>query len=461
MTTRTKFFVGFVCFAVVAAAFASTPDVKAAQPTAPALVAQAGRVQVDFWHGLGRPLGGILEDIAAEFNASQTRYHVNATFKGSYPETMVAAIAAFRAGNAPHIVQMFEVGTATMMAAKGAVKPVHELMKEAGVPFDPSIYLPAIRGYYSTTDGRMVAMPFNSSTAVLWYNRDAFRKAGLDPAKPPKTWAETRAAAQRIRSTNAAACGFTFAWPTWTQFEQFSAIHDTPLATKANGFEGLDAEMATNSPLHVRHTQALLDMMKEGSFKYGGRDSAADALFPSGECAMIHASSGLRARVLRDAKFDWGVAYLPYYDDVKGAPKNSIIGGAAFWVMTSPRRTAEEYRAVAEFFKFIGRPEVVARWHMESGFLPITYPGITLVNALGYYAANPGADIPYKQLTRSLPSRNSKGLRLGNMPEIRVVLQEEMELVFQGQKSAKAAMDAGVRRANEILRRFERVHTGQ
>lgn len=461
MTTKIKVFASLVCLVVGAVAFAPVPDVRASQPAAPTLVAQAGRTQVDFWHGLARPLGGILEDIAAQFNASQTRYHVNATFKGSYPETMVAAIAAFRAGNAPHIVQMFEVGTATMMAAKGAVKPVHELMKEAGIPFDPSIYLPAVRGYYSAPDGRMIAMPFNSSTAILWYNRDAFRKAGLDPAKPPKTWAETRAAAQRIRTTGAAPCGFTFAWPTWTQFEQFSAIHDTPLASKANGFEGMDAEMMTNSPLHVRHIQTLLDMMKEGTFKYGGRDSAGDALFPSGECAMIHASSGLRARVIRDAKFDWGVAYLPYYDDVKGAPKNSIIGGAAFWVLTSPRRTTDEYRAVAEFFKFISQPEIVARWHMESGFLPITYPGITLVNALGYYSANPGADIPYKQLTRSLPTRNSRGLRLGNMPEIRVVLQEEMEMVFQGQKSPKAAMDAGVRRANEILRRFERVHSGQ
>ena len=150
------------------------------------------RVQVEFWHGLPQPEGGMLEKVVSDFNASQTKYEVKATFKGSYPETMVAAIAAFRAGTAPHIVQMFEVGTATMMAAKGAIRPVYELMREAGVAFNPKTYVPAVRSYYSTSDGRMLSMPFNSSTPITWYNKDAFKKAGLDPNKPPRTWEETR-----------------------------------------------------------------------------------------------------------------------------------------------------------------------------------------------------------------------------------------------------------------------------
>jgi sn-glycerol 3-phosphate transport system substrate-binding protein len=204
-----------------------------------------------------------------------------------------------------------------------------------------------------------------------------------------------------------------------------------------------------------------MDMLKEGSFKYGGRDSAGDALFPSGECAIIHGSSGLRGRIIREAKFQWGTTYLPYYEDVKGAPKNSIIGGASFWVMTSPRRTPDEYKAVAAFFRYISQPEVVAKWHIETGFLPITFTGIQLVNSMGYYAQNPGADIPYKQLTRTLPTKNSKGLRLGNMPEIRTVIYEEWEKAFQGQQTAKQASDNSVRRGNEILRRFEKTAVAQ
>ncbi|MDR5693860.1 MAG: sn-glycerol-3-phosphate ABC transporter substrate-binding protein UgpB [Armatimonadota bacterium] len=423
-----------------------------------ATVAQAPgqRIQLEFWYALGRPLGDTLERIIADFNASQNRYLVKGTYKGGYADTMVAAIAAYRAGAAPHIVQVYEVGTATMIAAKEAIKPVHELMRQAGISFDPSIYIPAVRWYYSSSDGKMLAMPFNSSTAILWYNKDAFRKAGLDPNKPPRTWAELRAAAQRIRATNAAPCGFTTAWPTWTQFEQFSAIHDVPFATKMNGFEGLDAELKINSPLHVRHVQTLIDMLKEGTFKYGGRGSTADGLFPSGECAMITGSSALLGRVRREAKFEWGVTYLPYYDDVKGAPKNSIIGGAALWAMTAPRRTAEEYRGVAEFFKFLSGANVDAFWHMETGYLPLTFMGIERAKALGYYQKNPGMEIPYKQLTRTIPTPNTRGLRLGYLPEIRTVIEEEIEKAFQGQQTAKQALDNAVRRGNEILRRFER-----
>jgi sn-glycerol 3-phosphate transport system substrate-binding protein len=424
----------------------------------PLTVEAQQKVQVEFWHGLSQPEGGMLEKVVADFNASQPKYLVKPTFKGSYPETMVAAIAAFRAGNAPHIVQMFEVGTATMMAAKGAVKPVYELMREAGVAFDPKVYVPAVRGYYSTSDGRMLSMPFNSSTPITWYNKDAFKKAGLDPGKPPRTWEETREAAKKIRAANAAACGFTMAWPTWTQFENFSAIHNVPLATKANGMDGLDAELKINSPLHVKHLQTLMEMHKEGTFKYGGRDGAGNSLFTSGECAIIHASSGMRARVVSEAKFDWGVAMLPYYKGTAGAPKNSIIGGASFWVMTSSTRTAEEYRAVAEFFGYLARPEVDAKWHMDTGYVPITSGGFALASGQGYYIKTPGADLAFRQLTLTEPTANSRGLRLGNMPEIRVIIQEEMEKAFQGQQTAKQALDKAVERGNVVLRNFERTN---
>ena len=416
------------------------------------------RVQVEFWHGLTQPLGGILEKVAADFNASQSKYQVNATFKGQYPETMVAAIAAFRAGNAPHIVQMFEVGTATMMAARGAIKPVYELAQETGVNIDPKNYVGGVRAYYSTPDGKLVSMPFNSSTTVTWYNKDAFKKAGLDPEKPPRTWEETWAAAKKIVAAKAAPCGYTMAWPTWTQYENFSAIHNVPLATKANGMKGMDAELKIDTPLHVKHLQTMMDMMQAGVFKYGGRDATGDALFPSGECAIIHASSGLRARIVREAKFQWGETFLPYYKGTPGAPKNSIIGGASFWVMTSPKRTAEEYKAVAEFFQYISRPEVDAKWHMDTGYVPITLAGFALASGQGYYLKNPGADIPFRQLTLTEPTENSMGLRLGNMPEIRVIIQEEMEKAFQGQQTAKQALDSAVKRGNVVLRNFERAN---
>ncbi|MBI1777645.1 MAG: sn-glycerol-3-phosphate ABC transporter substrate-binding protein UgpB [Proteobacteria bacterium] len=416
------------------------------------------RVTIEFWHGLTQPLGGILEQVVKDFNNSQPTYQVNATFKGEYPVTMQAAIAAFRSGNPPNIVQMFEVGTATMMAAKGAIKPVGELFKETGVAIDPAGYLPAVRGYYSDPNGNLISMPFNSSTTIMFYNKDVFKKAGLDPTKAPQTWPELVADARKIKSSGAAPCGFTTAWPTWAQIENFSAIHNVPLATKANGLEGIDAELKFNSPLHVKHWQTLVDMQKDGSFKYGGRDSAADALFPSGECGIIHASSGLRARIVREAKFEWGAAPLPYWPEAKGAPKNGIIGGASFWVMNAPNRKPEEFKAVAELFRYLSRPEIDAKWHQDTGYVPITFAGYELTKKTGYYEKNPGSDVAYKQLTRDLPTENSRGLRLGNMPEIRVIIQEELEKAFQGQQTAKQALDNAVKRGNVVLRNFERAN---
>ena len=272
--------------------------------------AQTGPVQIEFWHGLTQPLGGMLEQIATDFNASQTGYKVNASFKGQYPEVMTAAIAAFRAGNAPGIVQMFEVGTATMMAAKGAVKPVYELMQESGLPFDPNAFVPAVKGYYSTPDGKMLSMPFNSSTTIMFYNKDAFAKAGLDPEKPPKTWPETFAIGKKLKA-GGAGCGVVPAWISWTQIEQFNAWHNLPLATKANGLDGADTELKFNTPVMAKHIAALAEAIKDKSFDYGGRTNEAEGRFISGDCAVIQTSSGFYGNVKTNAKFAFGMTELP------------------------------------------------------------------------------------------------------------------------------------------------------
>src|SRR5690625_4925078 len=420
--------------------------------------ASAQKVELEFWHGLSAPLGDMLEGYVDAFNESQDTYHINASFKGSYPDTMVAAIAASRSGEAPHIVQMYEVGTATMMAAGPAIKPVYELFEETGVDFDPSIYIPAVKGYYSLPDGRMMSMPFNSSTSSMWINYDAFREAGLDPEDDLRTWDQVRAASKQIVDSGAATCGFATSWPTWVQFEQMGALHNEPIATLANGMEGLGAELTVNSPFFVRHVQNLLNMQEEGSFTYAGRDSAADALFPSGECAIVMGSSAMRARIMREAEFDWDLRMLPYYDDVEGAPLNSIIGGASFWVMTAPSRTEDDYAGVAEFFNYMSQPEVVKDWHTESGYLPIIFGVYEELEESGFYADNPGLDTPYLQLTMAEPTENSRGPRLGNMPELRNIIQEELELALQGEQDAQTAMDNAVSRGNTVLRAFERAN---
>jgi sn-glycerol 3-phosphate transport system substrate-binding protein len=287
------------------------------------------QTEIQWWHSMGGALGEKLNALATKFNASQTQYKVVPVFKGQYPESMTAAIAAFRAGNAPHLLQVFEVGTATMMAAKGAVIPVAKVMKDADEPFNPKAYLPTVAGYYTDSKGNMLSFPFNSSTVVLYVNRDAFKKAGLNPDQPPKTWKDMNAAALQLK-VRGQDCVYTSGWPSWVHIENFSAWHNVPIGTKENGMGGMDTVFTINSPLHVRHLTMLGDMSKKGLFTYAGRTNQAEAKFASGECAMLTSSTGAQANFRQNAKFDWSVNFIGrYYDDVVGAPQNSIIGGAS------------------------------------------------------------------------------------------------------------------------------------
>jgi sn-glycerol 3-phosphate transport system substrate-binding protein len=410
------------------------------------------QTEIQFWHSMGGALGDKVGELADKFNKSQKDYRVVATFKGSYPESMTAAIAAYRAGNAPHILQVFEVGTATMMAAKGAIVPVGKVMKDADVPFDTRVYLPTVAGYYTDPKGQMLSFPFNSSTVLYYINKDAFKKAGLDPNKAPKTWKEFQAAADKLKAAGQS-CVYTSGWPSWMHIENFSAWHNVPIGTKENGMAGTDTEFKINSPLHVKHLTMLSDLAKKGEFTYAGRGNQAEAKFSSGECAMLTSSSGAQANIRRNAKFEWSVNFIPYHDDVKGAPQNSIIGGASLWVMGG--KTNNAYRGVAKFFEFLSRPEVQMDWHTSTGYVPITMAAYEMTRKSGYYEKNPGADIAIKQLTNKPPTANSKGLRFGNFVQGREVIEEEMEAVFSGKKEPKQALDDAVKRGNEVLRKFQ------
>lgn len=434
----------------------------AAAPLATPALAQGGPVELQFWHGLPQPLGGLLEKIVTDFNASQTGVKITPSFRGSYPETMVAAIAAFRANQAPNIVQMFEVGTGTMMAAGRAVKPVYELLAETGVQIDFNDFLPGVRGYYAAADGRQMSMPFNSSTSVVFYNKDMFRRANLNPDQFPTTWEGVEQAMRALKAAGVET-PLTTSWPTWLNLEQFSALHDIPFATLANGFGGLGTELQINNPLVLKHMANLQKWSREGLYRYGGRDNAADALFPSAQVAITMASSGLRARITNEARFQWGVGMLPYFEGTPRAPGNSIIGGASFWAMNKgPRdtRSAAEYKGVADFYKYISGTEVGAKWHTDTGYLPLTRASFEAVKKTDYYQKNPGADVPIEQMLRGTTSENTRGLRLGGLIEIRNIIQEEMEKMLQGQQTPEQAMAAGTTRGNVVLRNFERTNRG-
>lgn len=411
--------------------------------------------EIQWWHAFTGRLGDLLAEQVEQFNASQDAYTVVASHKGNYSEALNAGIAAFRAGEQPHILMVFEVGTATMMAAKGAVKPVYEVMGESGLAWDSDAYIGPVKGYYTDTAGNMLSLPYNSSTPVMYVNRDLFEKAGLDPDMDLTTWQQVDAAVDALKE-GGVNCPLTTAWQSWVHLETLSAWHDVPFATLENGFGGLGTELAFNGPLQIAHIAQMGEWAKEGKFFYAGRRNEGGANFRGGECALFTESSAGYAGVKSEAQFAFDIRPLPFWEGTEGAPQNTIIGGASLWVMAG--HDAEAYKGVAELLNFLSGPEIQAAWHQNTGYLPITTAAAELTEAQGFYAANPGTDIAGQQMMGKAPTANSKGVRLGSFDQIRTIIDEELEAVWAGDKTAEAALNGAVERGNALLRRFEQAN---
>ena len=416
-------------------------------------VSALAAIEVQWWHAMGGVNGERVNKIAEDFNATQSEYKVVPSYKGNYTETMTAAIAAFRARKQPHIVQVFEVGTATMMAAEGAVYPVEQMMKEADEPFDKSIYLPAVISYYQTSKGELLSMPFNSSTPVLWYNRDAFKKAGI--SAPPKTWQDMKTASEKLVAAGYK-CGFSFGWQSWVMIENYSAWHDLAMGSKENGFAGTDTSFSFNNDQVKARVASIADWSKDKLFTYGGRRGDSLSMYTNGECGMWMNSSAYYGSIKKQAKFDFGQTMLPLDTDVASKPQNSIIGGATLWVLKGHEKN--HYKGVAKFMTYLSSPDVQSWWHQETGYVPITTPAYELSRKQGFYDANPGTDTAIKQLSLNQPTANSRGVRFGNFVQVRDVINEEMEAIWNGSKTASQGLDDAVSRGNKLLRKFERAN---
>jgi sn-glycerol 3-phosphate transport system substrate-binding protein len=236
--------------------------------------------------------------------------------------------------------------------------------------------------------------------------------------------------------------------------ENFGAWHNLPFSTKGNGFGGLDTVLKINDPARVKQIATLAEWGKSKVFRYGGREGKSTALFTSGECGMHIASSGSAGAIqaaFKEKRF--GINMMPYWPDVRPKPQNSIIGGATLWVLQG--KSKAEYKGVARFFSFLSSAEVQAKWHQQTGYVPITTAAYDLSLKQGFYEKFPGRDVAIKQLMFNPPTESSKGLRIGNFVQIRDVMDEEMEAVWTGKKTAKQALDDAVTRGNKLLREFE------
>jgi sn-glycerol 3-phosphate transport system substrate-binding protein len=413
-------------------------------------------IKITWWHAMGGDLGDEVSKLAAEFNHSQSQYKIVPSYKGTYAQTITDTIAAYRADQQPDIVQIYEVGTGTMLAAHGAIVPVYKLMHREGVAFASKNYIPAIRSYYSDKQGHLLSLPFNTSTPVLYYNKDEFKKAGLDPNKPPRTWQQLYKDAKKLKQAGVK-CGFTTGWQSWIQLDNFAAWHNLPYANHEDGYSGLSTKLFINHKPFVHHIALLSKMAKEGLFQYGGRGDKATPLFDSGTCAMYTYTSGTIISITNDTKFKVGISMMPYDADIVNHPQNSLLGGATLWVMSGKPKS--HYKGIAKFLAFLSKSKSQAEWSQKTGYVPVTKAAYKLNKKQGYYKKHPGTAVAIKELSLHKPTKNSKGIRLGSYVQIRQINNEELEAVWSGHKSAKQALNDAVRRGDRQLQKFKAGHS--
>ena len=412
------------------------------------------RVEIQFWHAMGGVLGERVDEIVKRFNDSQAKYTVVATNKGNYDEVINGVIAAYRSKKQPHLVQIYERGFMTMLLSD-AIVPVQDLLTEKKKQIDWSDFIKPVASYYQYK-GKLMSMPFNSSTPILWYNKEHFEKAGF--AAPAETWQELEKQLYAIKSKGISECGSSLANDFfWSLIENYSAINDQPFGTKANGYDGLDTEFVYNKTLVVQQTTRLKKWVDDGVMQIAGQGLNPEQLFTSGKCSTFFASTAAHGSVEREAKIKWSATYLPHEENVTA--RNSTIGGATIWTLKGHK--AEDYDGVADFLTFLASPDLQVWWSKATGYVPITNKAYQAAKAEGYYTANPTREIAILQLNRGTPTPNSQGFHFGNYTQSTFALRQELESVFANKKTPQQALDDAVRRGNEILRQFEKLHAGK
>ena len=408
----------------------------------------SAKTELQWWHAMGGRLGEVVDEIATNYNASQSEYEIIPTYKGGYEDTMTAGIAAFRAKQQPHIIQIFDAGAATIINAPGATIPVADLMQEYGKGFDIEDYIEGVRYFYADSAGKMIGMPFNASTPLLYFNKEAFAKAGI--TNPPATWEEFEEMAPKLKAAGYTALAQSHS--PWILSENFHSRHNLQLATGNNGYDSTDVEILYNNDSMKMHWGKMKEWLDNGHYGFYGRawGDNQDA-FVQKKVAMWMGSSGSFGGLKKSTDFEFGTTFLPYWKSVIDEPKGTFIGGAALFAMSG--KPDAEYKGVADFFSYMTNPANQVFWHKETGYVPITTAAYDVAKAEGYYNESPDAEVGILQLSQP-GGEWTKGYRLGYYVQIRDVMYSKFDDIFSGKSSVDDAFAEMEAESNKLLARF-------
>ncbi|MBD8555608.1 extracellular solute-binding protein [Rhizobium sp. CFBP 8762] len=403
---------------------------------------------ISWWHGMAGRNGEVINEIATKFNAAQAACAITPVSKGTYEEALASGIAAFRSGEQPNILQVFDAGAATIINAKGAVIPAEDLITKAGYSFNRADFIEGVRYLYADTEGKFVGMPFNSSAPIMYVNDEAMKKAGVEA---PKTWEEFEAIAPKLKE--AGFIPLVQSQLTWQFTENFFSRNNIQFATNNNGYDSTKGtELRVTDPNLVMMFNKLKSWKDAGYFGfYGAGWSDNQKMFEENKAALWIGSSGSFGGLQKTAQMPFSADFLPYWKAIDGAGTNTFIGGAALFAMAG--KPEAENKCVADFFQFLTSAEVQYFYHKATGYVAITNAAYDMAKKDGYYDKTPVAEVGIKQL--QLKSGEwSKGYRLGFYPQIREVMEREYGKIFSGETTVEDAFKTIETEGNELLARF-------
>ncbi|MGN7299029.1 ABC transporter substrate-binding protein [Ferdinandcohnia sp. SAFN-114] len=384
----------------------------------------SGPQVVTFWHSMGGAGQEALDAIVEDFNTSQEDIQVNAEYQGTYDESLTKFNAVAGTDSAPTMIQTFEIGTMSMINS-GNIIPIQELVDADG--YEMSGLEENIVNYYSL-DGKFYSMPFNSSTPVMYYNKDAFSAAGLDPESPPATYEEVEATGKAIVESNPEMKGFALQAYGWL-WEQLLANQGALLLNNDNGRSETPTEIGWTEDEGKSIFEWVKRMVDDGTFaNYGTNGDNMVAGFLAGDVAMFLQSSASARDVIDNAPFEVGIAFLPHPENKER--EGVVIGGASLWMIDG--KPESETKAAWEFMKYLQTPEVQAKWHVGTGYFAINPDAYEEQLVKDAHTEKPQLRVTVDQLQATKSSFATQGALMDMLPQGRKVMETALESVYNG-----------------------------
>lgn len=390
------------------------------------------KIKVTWWHSMGGELGTAANQLVADFNASQSEVEVEAMYQGTYDESLNKMKASLDSKSGPSLIQVYEIGSRFMIDS-GAITPVQTFIDQEN--YDLSQLEENIANYY-TFDGKQYSMPFNTSNPILYYNKDLFKAAGLDPEKAPTTYEEIKAAAEKLSKQGNPASFAIYGW----FMEQWFANQGAEYVNNGNGRTSPATESLVHGEAGVKTLQWWKEMIdSNAAINLGRKTDDTKKAFIAGQVSMtLDSTASLRGIVdgVGD-KFEVGTAFLPKPDGTSDG--GVVVGGASLWILNN--KPEAEQKAAWAFIKFLAQPDTQAKWHIATGYFPITKKAYDEQIVKDNLAKYPQFQTAVDQLHASKPSLATQGAVMGVFPEARQIVEGAIEEALGGSKSPQQALE--------------------